>query len=167
MKLGFKSEGKASVLLTYSLTNQHRPQADRNKLLRILVNIFDNAGDAVPATGSIHIRIREFESKNRRWVRFCVANSGSYIRKEDRERIFEPFFTEGKSRGTGLGLAIVKKLITAHEGKLQCRSSPRWGTAFWFTLPASNVNEPTPTALPKSIAEATPHLSQSRFDRPA
>ncbi|MBF0610970.1 MAG: hypothetical protein HQL55_07575 [Magnetococcales bacterium] len=66
-------------------------------------------------------------SENCQWVVIQVADNGPGIPVEDRDRVFEPYFTT-KKKGTGLGLAIVKKIIEDHGGSIRIRDSS-WGGA--------------------------------------
>ena len=71
-------------------------------------------------------------------VRVRVANLGPRIRKEERERLFEPFERgEGVSvGGTGLGLAIARAIVVAHGGRIWIDDAPTGGTAVAFELPS-------------------------------
>ena len=70
-------------------------------------------------------------------VTIAIADNGSGILEEARQRIFDPFFTTKPiGKGTGLGLSISYKIITEkHHGMLTCRSTPNQGTEFQITLP--------------------------------
>ena len=87
-------------------------------------------------------------------VEVVVGNSNSFIASEDLAKIFEAFFTNGKSDGTGLGLAICHKFVTAHGGTIRCVSDRDKGTEFIFTLPAGasmdRAEDAAAAALPKS-----------------
>jgi signal transduction histidine kinase len=65
-----------------------------------------------------------------------VADHGPGVPAEDREKIFEPFFT-GKTQGTGLGLAIARRVVELHGGTLSVHSSPRGGALFRAEIPES------------------------------
>jgi signal transduction histidine kinase len=65
----------------------------------------------------------------------AVKDSGQGIDAENTEKIFEPFFTTKGSRGTGLGMAIIKTNVEAHNGTIECISSPGDGTTFIIRLP--------------------------------
>jgi signal transduction histidine kinase len=69
-----------------------------------------------------------------RFVEATVSDTGSGIAPEDRDRIFEPFFTR-KEGGTGLGLAISREIVVAHGGTLTCESASTGGTIFRLRLP--------------------------------
>jgi signal transduction histidine kinase len=71
-------------------------------------------------------------------VEFAVSDTGGGIPPEDRERIFEPFFTR-KEGGTGLGLAISREIALGHDGTLTCESAPGRGSTFRLTLPLAQA----------------------------
>jgi signal transduction histidine kinase len=68
------------------------------------------------------------------WLEVTVSDAGGGIAPDDRDRIFEPFFTR-KEGGTGLGLAISREIVVAHGGMLTCESGSTGGTIFRLRLP--------------------------------
>jgi two-component system sensor histidine kinase HydH len=56
------------------------------------------------------------------------------VSAEDRDKIFEPFFT-GKTRGTGLGLAIAKRVVELHGGTIRVDAAPGGGALFRIEIP--------------------------------
>jgi signal transduction histidine kinase len=68
----------------------------------------------------------------------AVGDSGSGIAPEDRERIFESFYTT-KAGGVGIGLPICRSIIEAHGGRLWAEAHQPGGAAFKFTLPAHDI----------------------------
>jgi CheY-like chemotaxis protein len=93
--------------------------------------LIDNAIQAAPAEGIIKIQA----SVKGDLVEISVFNSGSFIATEDRETVFEPYFSKGKRGGTGLGLAIVRRVVDAHEGRVWCESERHRGTTFVLQIP--------------------------------
>jgi two-component system nitrogen regulation sensor histidine kinase NtrY len=69
-----------------------------------------------------------------RTASFTVADTGHGIAREDRPRLFEPYFSTKKS-GTGLGLAIVNTIVTDHHGFIRVRDNEPQGTKFIVELP--------------------------------
>src|SRR5207302_1191317 len=73
----------------------------------------------------------------------CVSDTGSGIDPENRQRIYDPFFTtktalrEGQARGTGLGLSVTYGIIQEHAGKIRVESRPGSGTTFTLDFPLS------------------------------
>jgi signal transduction histidine kinase len=64
-----------------------------------------------------------------------VADTGRGISEEDRERLFQPFYTT-KPSGMGMGLAIARSIVEAHGGNLSLVSPPGAGATFQVTIPA-------------------------------
>lgn len=104
-----------------------------------LRNVLDNAFDATPPGGAIHVRAYP----NRGGDRFTVSvrDSGKGIADEDSGRIFRPSFTT-KENGLGLGLAFVRKVIIACGGTVDFRSRPGKGTVFHLTF-QDRLKEPS------------------------
>lgn len=124
-------------------------QADRDRLIQILVNLVDNAVKYTPEGGQVLISARgvtavplpsKGEGGGASFVEVAVADTGSGIPSTDLPRITERFYRVDKARsrqlgGTGLGLAIVKHLVQAHGGELWIESELGKGTTLCFTLP--------------------------------
>jgi signal transduction histidine kinase len=72
------------------------------------------------------------------WIEITVTDTGVGIAPEDRERVFEPFFTS-KDGGTGLGLAISREIVVEHGGTLVCESDLGNGATFRLSLPAAEA----------------------------
>ena len=78
-----------------------------------------------------------------------VADTGSGIRAEDREHIFEPFYTTKKEgKGVGLGLAVVYGIVSRHHGHIEVQAREGPGTVFAITLPKQQPPEPGPEGAP-------------------
>jgi signal transduction histidine kinase len=104
---------------------------DAEKMWRVLINLMNNARDAMPYGGEVNVRLL----MNREVIRFEVADNGQGIPEMIRNRIFEPFVSEGKIKGTGLGLAIVQQIVKAHGGTVTFETAEGKGTTFIVTLP--------------------------------
>lgn len=111
---------------------------DEARLHQAVANVVLNALEAAPEGGRVELRAElvEKEPADARQVTIEVWNSGSYIAPEDRERIFEPFFTS-KSTGTGLGLSICHTIIEQHGGRVNVESDEEAGTVFIIRLPVA------------------------------
>jgi signal transduction histidine kinase len=78
-----------------------------------------------------------------RYVALEVQDEGVGIRPEDRERIFEPFYsTKQGDGGTGLGLAVALGIVKDHDGWIEIDGGARGGTLFRVYLPAPDDDEP-------------------------
>jgi len=103
---------------------------DEHQMYQALLNIFSNAVQAIPDRGEIILK-----TENRKGgVLISVTDTGIGISDEEKEKVFEPFFTK-KQRGTGLGLAVVKKIIDNHNGEILIADRDGGGTVFSLWLP--------------------------------
>lgn len=113
--------------------------ADGDKLRQVLLNLLRNAVQAVGHEGTVVVSTRRGQLRLRSgaWssaVEVVVADDGPGIPKENRDKLFIPFFTT-KDTGTGLGLAISQRIARAHEGELEVESRPGEGSRFIVRLP--------------------------------
>ncbi len=108
-------------------------QLDRDQIKRVLINLLENAVAAVDANGDVFVD--SSYNPELKMASFSVADSGHGIAKEDKSRLFEPYFSTKKS-GTGLGLSIVNTIITDHHGFIRVRDNEPKGTRFIVELPA-------------------------------
>ncbi|GAH28869.1 unnamed protein product, partial [marine sediment metagenome] len=106
---------------------------DREQIKRVMINLLDNAVAAIPDKGKINIKL--FYDKALRVVRIEVVDTGTGISNEDKEKLFEPYFSTKKS-GTGLGLAIVSSIVTDHNGSIRVEDNTPHGTKFTIEVPA-------------------------------
>ncbi|MCK9240345.1 PAS domain-containing sensor histidine kinase [Desulfocurvus sp.] len=109
-------------------------ECDRGKLQQILLNLVNNAFQAVADHGHVEIAADSPDSGH---LRILVRDDGCGIRPEDQKRIFEPFYsTKCGSGGTGLGLSITYGLVRKLGGVIEVESRVGQGTTFTITLPA-------------------------------
>ena len=114
--------------LEFSTTHEKIPvQASSQDLLRIFNNLLKNAVQSMERQKEKRLEIRV--KKEETYAEVRVTDNGKGIGKEDREHIFQPYFTT-KSKGTGLGLAIVKNLMTEAGGDIRFVSKEGQGTTF-------------------------------------
>ncbi|TMA17849.1 MAG: GAF domain-containing protein [Deltaproteobacteria bacterium] len=111
---------------------QCKIRIDEGKVKRAVINLARNAAEAMPDGGTF--TISAWKDGERLVLSF--ADTGNGIPEAIRDKVFQPFVTEGKRDGTGLGLAIVKQVIEAHGGEIRFESTPGKGTTFTFSLPA-------------------------------
>jgi signal transduction histidine kinase len=107
-------------------------QADPTQLQQVFLNLFLNALHAMPNGGELGVRTRLEEGG--KWIRIEVSDSGSGIREDLIDKVFQPFFTT-KSKGTGLGLAISRQLVEQHDGVIGVANRPGGGVLFTIRLP--------------------------------
>ena len=105
-------------------------KCDVMKIKGILVNILQNAIQAIGSMGEIKLVLENSE----RNVSIKIIDSGPGIPEENLGQIFEPMFTT-KSEGTGLGLASCKQFLEMHGGTINVQNNP---TTFTITIPKSD-----------------------------
>ena len=122
-------------------------RCDSNNITQVLINLLQNARDAMPPGGG-EITIRTgYDGAKERFI-LEVINSGDPIPPQIQAKIFEPFFTtKGIGKGTGLGLSIVHGIVSAHGGEIAVESQPGDGTTFTIHLPAQ---PPAPASVEDS-----------------
>lgn len=106
---------------------------DPEQMKRVLINIFDNAIEAMNKKG--RITVQAFYEKARQRVQISVSDTGPGVSVEDRTKLFLPYFST-KKKGTGLGLAIVNQIIREHNGTIHVESNQPTGARFIIQLPA-------------------------------
>ncbi len=112
----------------------HLPEVamDVVQIDQVLTNLIENAIKFSPPRTPISLS----SVGHADGVRVTVADRGSGVRVEDRERIFEPFERGAtNTSGTGLGLAIARAIVTAHGGSMWVTDNPAGGAVFTFELP--------------------------------
>ena len=119
-------------------------KADQHQLTQVFTNLLMNAYEAMGGKGHVTIsaeRVRlEDGSDGRDAVLVQFTDDGPGIPQDVAEKVFDPFFTT-KAQGSGLGLAIVRKIVDAHDGRIDMRTSPGQGTTIRVTLPVTGGNE--------------------------
>src|SRR5215475_7298437 len=130
--------------------------ADRSKMRLILENLVSNAVKYSPKGGTIHLRAAPHGEQ----LVLDVADNGPGIPKEDREHVFDAFYTGRASKntsvkGTGIGLSVVLEFVSAHGGTVQIVDGQFPGAHFRITMPirAMGGDRPMPS-VPSSKAHA-------------
>ena len=108
--------------------------ANHVEIQQVLVNLIRNAVDAMAECERRELEITTI-LLDAETVEIAVADSGSGIPTDVRERLFEPFVST-KANGMGLGLSICRSIVEAHGGRLNSGPNPGGGTIFRFTLPS-------------------------------
>ena len=112
--------------------------ADPDQMKRVLVNLIDNAAEALEQSPAKEIWVRTSFDADRDMVVLLVADSGPGISLKNKERLFLPFFST-KRRGTGLGLAIVSRIVSEHKGTIRVEENRPLGTKFIIELPIEHA----------------------------
>ncbi len=121
----------AGVELDVDLASQLPEVAmDEPQLRQALLNLLRNAREAMPEGGTAKLEATRYEGG----VRIQVHDEGAGITEEDREHVFDLFYTT-KERGTGLGLPLTQQIVVAHGGKIACKPRHPQGTTFQVWLP--------------------------------
>ena len=107
---------------------------DKIQISQLLLNILQNAVDAIVASPKKETKITIKSSINNNMLTILIIDSGGGFSPEIKKHLFEPFFTT-KTEGMGIGLAICRSIIEAHGGQLSATSEVGKGSKFKFTLP--------------------------------
>jgi two-component system sensor histidine kinase PilS (NtrC family) len=108
--------------------------ADPDQIIQVFWNISRNALEAMPAGGTLRIRV----AMDGGTLLLSCRDQGRGMGSEEQRRIFEPF-QSGTPMGTGLGLAIVYRIVRDHHGDISLRSIPGQGTELEVRLPLVSV----------------------------
>lgn len=103
---------------------------DYQKLMRVFINLIQNASQAIEDTGLIDIETAKKKGK----ITVTIKDSGPGIPNENIKKIFDPYYTT-KPMGTGLGLAIVQQILQSHKATIQVKSNLGLGTCFYIEFP--------------------------------
>lgn len=117
-------------------------EGDAVKLRQVVVNLLNNAGQALRGTKGR--RIVQVSTRARdQWVRIEVRDNGPGMSRQTRERLFDPFFTtKSTDEGTGLGLHIAQRIVQEHGGRIHVQSELSAGSRFVVELPGSTQSAP-------------------------
>jgi signal transduction histidine kinase len=109
-------------------------EIDAIQVKQVLLNLVQNAVQAVQGDGRSDGRVRVGVTRDATQVVFTVDDNGPGVPRDERQRIFTPFYTT-KDQGTGLGLAIAHTVVSLHGGTLSVDDAPGGGARFRVSLP--------------------------------
>ena len=109
-----------------------RVSVDPEQMRRVVLNLVDNAVEAMSRAGTIVISTEHDRGNN--LLRIVVADDGPGIPPAEREKLFLPYYST-KQRGSGLGLAIVRRIVAEHGGAIDVADNVPRGTRFVIELP--------------------------------
>jgi signal transduction histidine kinase len=134
-----ETEYKGIHVTTMIAPNVPAIETDRGKLQQILLNLINNAFQAIEANGCLDIMVSHLPPKK---ISIEIKDTGCGIPEENLKRIHEPFFSTKKEKmGTGLGLSITYGLVKKLQGTIRVESSAGIGTIFTVTLPVKMQKE--------------------------
>jgi signal transduction histidine kinase len=126
------AEKRTRIHLEIEHIDDRRMLCDRDRIIRVLVNLIDNAIKFTPASGTITVRAEGIRDA----VEFSVRDTGPGIADPDRNKIFEQHWhAHTQGAGRGLGLYICKLVVEWHNGSIWVESELGKGSTFFFTLP--------------------------------
>jgi signal transduction histidine kinase len=105
-------------------------QADRDRIVQVLLNLLLNALQAMPGGGRLTLAAQVSGDR----LTIGVSDTGRGIAADVLPRLFEPYVTT-KAKGMGLGLAIARRIAEAHGGRIEAENRPEGGSRFRLVLP--------------------------------
>jgi signal transduction histidine kinase len=142
---GFPKQSTSQVQMQLS-PSLHPISADPKKLKRCFTELLENSVNFMPNGGQIVVSTARADSRakkilppryrNRPYVIIRFEDNGPGIKREDKPKIFDPFYTS-RAKGMGLGLSIVKSIIEGHRGVIVEDGRPGKGARFTILLPAA------------------------------
>ncbi|MGE5380422.1 MAG: MASE3 domain-containing protein [Methylocystaceae bacterium] len=124
----------SNIEVQYNPTPDEKPvYADRQQLKQVIMNITENAMEAIGEVERPQLVFSTMVSGNE--MQILITDNGPGITAEEQHFLGTPFFTT-KDRGTGLGLSICYQIIKEHQGHVEVHSQPGSGTTFVICLPA-------------------------------
>ncbi len=145
----------SNIAVSLNLSSSLHPVlGDKIQLQQVLLNLVNNAEDAMSEQGGGTLTITTEQSEDA--IRVVVEDTGRGIPPEHLPHIFDPFFTtKPVGRGTGLGLAIVYGIVTGHGGKIWAENRPEGGARFVIEFPHGYIEEQSHLA-PSDERTSTP-----------
>lgn len=107
---------------------------DQNQIKRVFINLLENAVEALETEGRVEITARHYPAESK--VEITVADNGTGIAIQDKNRLFEPYFSTKKG-GTGLGLAIIDTIMKDHKASIRVKDNIPRGTRFMLEFPVT------------------------------
>jgi two-component system sensor histidine kinase PilS (NtrC family) len=128
---GGELDGKVEVTGNFRVSDLHY-YGNAGQFKQVFWNLIKNAVKAMPEGGRLRL---DFPEPRKKEVRIVVADNGRGMTAEDKEHLFEPFYS-GFEDGRGLGMSIVRKIVEDYDGRIDVRSELNKGTEVLITLPA-------------------------------
>lgn len=137
----------ASVMIQFEMKDDIKIVGNKTLLHQVMVNIINNAVDAMDGEGTININVTRIakgdpylhqfpDIADQSYSKIEITDTGHGMDQETMNRIFEPFYTtKDVGKGTGLGLSIVHSIIKEHKGEVAVTSELGKGTTFTLLMP--------------------------------
>jgi len=139
-----------SIDVSVSLDRHIAPvMADRELLKRVIVNLIDNAAEAMTDSPVRKLQIATCQPSPDA-VEVSVTDTGCGVSRADKEKLFLPYFST-KERGTGLGLAIVSHIVTEHKGRVRVEDNHPNGARFVVELNPIQPAESQPASYSEIV----------------
>jgi two-component system nitrogen regulation sensor histidine kinase NtrY len=113
-------------------------RADGGLIRSVVVNLIDNAAEALESSSFREILISTCAHPDAETVEICVSDTGHGISPQDKDKLFLPHFST-KNRGTGLGLAIAARIVAEHGGSIHVEDNLPVGSRFLVELPVAEL----------------------------
>lgn len=110
---------------------------DFEQVRQAVLNVIKNGVEAVEPEGDLYVETAQHGVE----IRISVTNTGSAIPSEDREKVFDLYYST-KPQGTGLGLSMTRRVLEAHGGSVEIDPEPSWGVRFVLRLPMDTKPPP-------------------------
>jgi len=124
-------ETQENIELITKLGHLPEIKADKDMIKRVFLNLAINGIQAIKEKGG---KLKVSTKKTKESVEITFKDTGIGISKENKEKIFTPFFTT-RAKGMGVGLAICKKFVESHGGSIEVESKDGKGSTFTVMLP--------------------------------
>lgn len=125
--------GKEHVKLKVVSDQEWELPIDESQIKQVLMNLIQNAFDAIQLDGTIQISLSEKKRGSTEFIQIAVEDDGDGMTNDQMANVFNPFYTT-KENGLGLGLSICKQIIESHNGKMNVTSVKNKGTIFHILL---------------------------------
>jgi signal transduction histidine kinase len=125
---------------------------DSARMTRVLLNILQNAVDAMPDGGTLKLASKTVKDT----LQISITDAGTGMSKKTMAKLRTPLFTT-KAKGMGFGLSICKRIVGAHKGGISVKSKIGKGSTFTVTIPL----HPKPAEETTTLVFSEPALSAS------
>jgi len=106
---------------------------DKKQILQVIINIIQNAVDAIEESGQINF---EISGSGQKKIELIISDNGNGMEESEKQNIFNLYFTT-KAKGTGIGLSIVQRIIYEHHGTINVESAKGKGSKFIISIPVN------------------------------